>query len=133
MNSFTIYLILTASNIAGFCLAGSLIFGFAFCGFFIWMTFEYCESIADTWSFENDAYRNKHKNMYIKTKKYIKIVAIIFSFFVCGVVFVPTTDTLVSIYVAPKIINNKDIQKMPSYIVKYINSVLVKKTKENIE
>ncbi len=132
MNSFTIYLILTASNISGVFLAATILFGFVFFGLFFWMIFEYCESKANFYSFENDTFRNKHKSMHIKVKKYVKIVAIFLIFCVCGIVFIPTTDTLVTMYVAPKVINNKDIKKMPSYIVKYINSVLVKKTKENI-
>ena len=43
----------------------------------------------------------------------------------------PDKKTLTAMYIVPKITNNKDIQKMPTYIAKYINSVLLEKTKEN--
>lgn len=75
--------------------------------------------------------RSNAKSIYEIFVKWTKLATVIFSVILVFTIFMPDKKTLTAMYIVPKITNNKDIQKMPTYIAKYINSVLLEKTKEN--
>ena len=61
------------------------------------------------------------KNIFPKLLKLFKQIACIEVFLILLLIILPSTKQAAAIYFVPKVINNKQIQKMPSKLVKLAN------------
>jgi len=107
------YLVLKLDNISGALIAFSVILGMVviFGGLGLFALRDIHE--------DDEAFL---KNILPKLFKIYKRVSIVTITIVCLAILVPTTKQMAAIYFVPKVINNKQVQKMPNKLVVLANS-----------
>jgi len=113
MNMWLMYLVLKLDNISGALIAFSVILGMVviFGGLGLFALRDIHE--------DDEAFL---KNILPKLFKIYKRVSIVTITIVCLAILVPTTKQMAAIYFVPKVINNKQVQKMPNKLVVLANS-----------
>jgi len=113
MNMWLMYLVLKLDNISGALIAFSVILGMVviFGGLGLFALRDIHE--------DDEAFL---KNILPKLFKIYKRVSIVTITIVCLAILVPTTKQMAAIYFVPKVINNKEVHKMPDKLVTLANS-----------
>lgn len=106
MSMWLIYFILKLDVVSG------ILIGIPF-AFFLLIFFAFSIIVIDDEGFNEDT-----KKIWNRTKKWILFASILL---LTGI-FMPNTKETAMIYVLPKIINNKQIQKMPNKLVTLANA-----------
>jgi heme/copper-type cytochrome/quinol oxidase subunit 2 len=52
------------------------------------------------------------------------VCLLVLLFSIVSLVFIPSSKTLTAMYVIPTVVNNKEVQKLPENIIKFVNSYL---------
>ena len=119
MTSWQMYWLLMLDNIKD--LMGIIVFIFAFV----------CIIGAVFWFMAEATPNDDDSEIYIRAAQTPLCLAwAIWILAILSLVFLPTTRQMAAIIVVPKIINNKDVQKIPENILKLANGWIDEKTKE---
>ncbi|MHA1232581.1 MAG: hypothetical protein ACTSPQ_18270 [Candidatus Helarchaeota archaeon] len=125
INAFDIYLI---SQLDTFVMWFG-IFGILFTTAGITLVLVYACNISNPHFYEDEG-----EALFLnKCREIGKVLIIISCIFITTSIFLPSSKTVVAMFVVPKIVNNEDVQEMPQNVFKLMNEKLKEWTKDVLE
>ena len=132
MSAWTIYWILKLDTIQAYFMVIGVFGSLMGVGLIVFAIVNFC--IYNSWKDKDtDSYEHRESAdaqfRYVTANKFLPIVFLAFFIFTAGML-IPTTSQMAAIIVAPKIINNEQVQKIPEKLLELGNKQVDKWIKD---